>query len=240
MKYSQGTFFVASDKIRLGLLGKNIQHSKSKAMYEKLLSREVDYHLFDYNEANEIPILDEFFSKVSGLSITTPYKNHFLNSVHLDSHTQELGAINCIVKKSKGYFGYNTDYLALKSIVEEKYAKDDTFKVVLGNGAMAKVAIKILEELELKYSHFTRENSGDLSNLDLLSLRALTKPLIVFNACSRNFCYQGKISKDSVFYDFNYSLDHHLALAERCDYIDGLDLLLKQAEFALKIWGIPE
>ncbi|EQC47006.1 shikimate dehydrogenase substrate-binding domain protein [Bacteriovorax sp. BSW11_IV] len=231
---------MANDKIRLGLLGKNIQHSKSKAMYEKLLSKEVDYHLFDYNEANEIPMLDELFSKVSGLSITTPYKDHFLSSVQLDSHTQELGAINCIVRKENGYHGHNTDYLALRSIVGEKFSGDDTFKVILGNGAMAKVTIKVLEELDLKYSHFTRENSGDLSNLDLLTLRALTKPLVVFNACSRSFCYQGKISKDSIFYDFNYSLDHHASLAEKCDYVDGLDLLLKQAEFALKLWRIPE
>ena len=57
-------------KISLGLLGKDIAHSKSKNMYEELLGCDVSYTHFDHSTPESIPTLEEIFSKVSGLSIT--------------------------------------------------------------------------------------------------------------------------------------------------------------------------
>ncbi|MEK6625098.1 MAG: hypothetical protein AABY86_09025, partial [Bdellovibrionota bacterium] len=91
--------------LTLGLVGKNISHSKSKMVYEKLLAHKIDYHLFDYQVAVEIPTLPELFKIVSGLSITSPYKRHFLPQVSaiLDVPIPITDSINCI-KCEKGKF----------------------------------------------------------------------------------------------------------------------------------------
>ena len=49
-------------KYKLALIGKNISHSKSPEIYNKLLNNQVEYHLLDYPSINEIPEMD-FFSK---------------------------------------------------------------------------------------------------------------------------------------------------------------------------------
>ena len=54
---------------------------KNKEMYEKILGEEVNYSLFDIKDSSNIPKLNQFFDTVDGLSITAPYKGHFLKDV---------------------------------------------------------------------------------------------------------------------------------------------------------------
>ena len=113
---------------KLGLLGKGIQHSKSKSMYEGLLNRKVDYHLFDYETDLEIPDLHEFFKTVEGLSITAPYKEHFLNDVDLSPEVKKLHAINCIRKTKNGFefnlLFSNNGFITLSSEIIEVTLED--------------------------------------------------------------------------------------------------------------------
>mgnify|MGYP001947929320 CR=1 FL=1 len=219
--------------IRLGLLGKDISHSKSQQMYEEILDQKISYTLFDYNSANSIPTISELFKDVSGLSITAPYKKHYLSSVKMDSKISKLNAINCIRLNGDTFEGTNTDYLAVKEILK-------TFSyeciVILGNGAMANITKNILDEEGIEYSEYYRKKDGDISSLDLTSF----KNCLIINSCSRDFLFTGKVSSTSIFWDYNYSSWQQESVIQNMSiiYKDGLSLLKRQAFHALSFWNI--
>lgn len=218
--------------LKLGLVGKNISHSKSKNMYESILNERVDYYLFDYSEEVDIPCLNEIFNKVSGLSITSPYKTHFLKNVVMEKSIEHLQAINCISKRSGKFFATNTDYLAVRSIIKKEYSSKNI--ILLGDGVMAKVTLAAIKELGLSVKQYSRREDGDLNKVDLMGPDSL-----VINACGRSFEFNNKLGSDSIFWDYNYSFNpHEQYFKGDSRYIDGLSLLHLQAKYALEFWEI--
>lgn len=222
--------------LKLGLLGRNIQHSQSKKMYEKIYNQSVDYTLIDCDSENEIPTLNEIFQKMSGLSITAPYKKHYLSKLILEEDIKELNAVNCIREENGKFFGTNTDYLAVKEISSELDIEDREV-ILLGNGSMAKITEIFLLSIEKDYKQFYRSKDGDLTYFNIEELCKTDNPLII-NSCARAFSFEGKLPIKSTFWDYNYSHKDHLKkLSERCEYLDGIDLLFRQAVHATKFWN---
>ena len=215
---------------KLGLLGKNISHSKSKLMYEDILKREVQYSLFDYDDPEMIPKLSEFFNNIEGLSVTSPYKKHFLNHVSIDENVKDLRVINCIKKVGNEFLATNTDFLAVKELVQQF---DYETIVLLGSGAMARITTQIFDDLNLKYTQYSRSKNGDISSLDLTSF----KKCLIINSCSRDFIFKGKVPKDSIFWDYNYNNSAQEENISSSRYVDGLSLLRLQAVYALEFWN---
>jgi len=61
----------------------------------------------------------------------------------------------------------------------------------------------------------------------------------ILNCCSRDFIFNGKIRTNSIIYNLNYGMPHKECILEQNGiYIDGLQLLKKQAELSLKFWEI--
>lgn len=224
--------------LKLGLFGKNISHSRSQEMYESLLKQKVDYHLLDYSKAEDIPSLEYFFSNgFKGLSVTFPYKQHFLTEVEIESdEIAELCAINCIGQFGGTIKATNTDYLAAEFLL--KKFSNNAF-VILGNGNMARIFLKLMKTNGHDFHHFTRSTNGDLNTQDYLALKK-SKDLVVINCCSRDFVFNSKLPSGSIFWDMNYSFPEHNHLTNNSDltYIEGIDLLLEQARFALQFWKI--
>lgn len=229
---------------KLGLLGCDISHSRSQEVYEKLLGMKVSYHLFDYDQEEQVPSLEKLFEIVDGLSITAPYKKTYLkrNSVvNLNSH---LSSVNCIRKKEDGSFeATNTDYLAVEKILEDILKEVNDLEIfLLGRGSMAELTQIILERKGLSYTQFFRdEQNPDLNQRDFSALKLSTKTPLIINSCSRDFVFRASIPSETIFWDYNYSLEaHQQGLSTLCDYRDGLELLELQAAFALKFWDIAE
>jgi len=224
-------------KIKLGLVGKNIAHSKSQEMYEKIYNQKIDYTLFDFNNIQEILPLDSLFSQVEGVSITAPYKKHFLKDCIVSDEIRELGAINCIRKCDEVFEGTNTDLLASREILSRYNSSDNTF-VVLGSGSMAKMILKIFKERSIDLIHLYRRRDGPLDKLDLTQYSKDNKRLFIINACAREFEFNGQLSQNSIFWDLNYSHSGNFNyLSERCTYFDGEELLYLQAIYATKFWN---
>ena len=119
--------------IRLGLLGKNISHSKSQMMYEELLGEKIDYTLYDCNLPSDVPTLGSFFDNIQGLSITTPYKEHFLKKVTIDNKIENLNAVNCIKKNGDKFYATNTDYSAINELLlSSEFNLSQSEVVILG------------------------------------------------------------------------------------------------------------
>jgi len=229
--------------IKLALLGQNISHSQSQKMYEGVLKRSIEYGLLDFDNPNEIPSLEKIFNQYQGFSITSPYKQHFLEEVKLQGKSKEIGAINCIRQvKSGEYEGINTDYNAVKEITSNLIDKYGQLNIaVFGDGVMSKVNALVLDELSIPYKIYSRKIGDDIASFDVAEHRI--KPdetLLIINSCSREFKYEGQGGLEAIFWDQNYNLAHHQDVLPNKfhTYFDGTDLLQIQAIHALKFWGI--
>ena len=133
----------SSEKI-YGLLGRNLSHSFSKEIHEKLGA----YNFFMWErEPEDIP---SFFEKreFDGLMITIPYKERVLE--YLDSMSPEVKALNCcnLILKDEGRLkGFNTDVYGFKYMVKRAGISIEDEKVlVLGDGATSRTVIHCLKE----------------------------------------------------------------------------------------------
>lgn len=224
--------------IKLGLIGKDISHSKSKAVYEEILNTKIDYTLFDYKSEDDLPTLDELFALVQGISITAPYKKAYSNDVELSGEVADLGIINCIKKEGRKFFATNTDYLAIKDFFNSYENLEDHKIVLLGDGSMATVTKFFLDSKNYDYVQLSRKLTDNFGLLDLTKIS--TEKLLVINSCGRGYSYSGPISDSNTFWDFNYGHESHINRFKDSStrYIDGMDLLKNQAIHALDFWSI--
>lgn len=231
--------------IKLALIGKNIQHSKSPEIYRKLLGGSVHYDLLDYENPSLIPTALELLQIYDGVSITSPYKKHFLDQVILTNQARELGAINCLRKDSQGLSGENTDFIAIMEILGRLVKRYQNLNaVILGDGVMSKIVSRALEKNKIEYKVFSRKITDDLDQLNIAQV--LSEQFqniaqgIVINTCSRNFIFKGELKKETLFWDFNYNFNPHMQSipSKSKSYFDGMEMLELQALHALAFWSI--
>ena len=227
--------------MKLGLLGYPITHSLSPKLYREILGgRLTSYELFSYETKDSIPSLDFFSSKLDGLNITSPYKTHFMDQIQIDSElVKKIGAVNTLSFTSNGVLGTNTDVLAVKEILETyQQSCGNLHLLILGSGVMARMTELVADELKITWREFSRKADTDITNIDLNPYRRNDSQNIVINACSRDFVFQGELSSNDIFWDYNYSfLPHQNTLPMRVkSYQDGQEMLTLQAKAAVKFW----
>lgn len=132
-----------------GLLGKTLKHSMSKHIHEYI--HPMDYRLI------EIDDLDPFFKarKFKGINVTIPYKKAVIPYCDaLDDSVVKTGVVNTIINTNGFLKAYNTDYLALKNIIEAQFPPPkDADIAIIGNGATTQSLYTALSALE--YSKIT-------------------------------------------------------------------------------------
>lgn len=232
--------------IRLGLIGKDISHSRSKEMYEKILNQEISYNLFDYPNVDSIPPLKQLITNLNGLSITSPYKKSFYSQIDKvilkGKATVKDFPINAIKNINNSIIATNTDYLALLELfpqIREKYKINKV--ILLGSGVMASVFIFALEELQFKnIIQYSRSINKIFPDYNSINNYCSNGPVLIVNSCSRDFIFQPTDYVNCIFWDFNYSFKPHEDHLPRSvnKYIDGIEMLFLQARYALKFWGI--
>jgi shikimate 5-dehydrogenase len=135
--------------------------------------------------------------------------------------------------------GTNTDLLAVVDILQNYLKNFPNLKIILlGDGAMARVTKLVAQDLNIKIQQFSRKNNVDLSQLDISILKEASVQNLIINSCSRDFVFQGKVSGDEIFWDYNYSfIPHQNSLPSRVKmYHDGQEMLELQAKAAIKFW----
>jgi riboflavin kinase/FMN adenylyltransferase len=229
-------YFREKSPYKLALIGRDISHSKSQEIYERLFGRCVNYSLLDYKVERDIPTASELKNSFDGISITAPYKTFFINNVVLDK--KELSAINCLVFNSDNTKGYNTDYYAVFDILKgfKNTGVDEVY--VLGDGVMGSLTCDVLTELGMKFSQLSRR----LKNLEETStlLESKNQNTLVINTCNRDYCFKAPSLGTFNFWDMNYNLDQHSQLFSKTkfSYTDGMGLLELQAKYALSFWNL--
>lgn len=131
--------------MKYGLIGEKLGHSFSKEIHNKL---------FDYTyELKEIPKenLDLFLKQkdFKAINVTIPYKEKVIPYLYYISDTaREIGAVNTVVNKNGKLYGYNTDFLGLKSLIQKNGIDLKNKKVlILGSGGTSKTAFAVAKSL---------------------------------------------------------------------------------------------
>lgn len=220
--------------MKLALIGKNISHSQSEKIYKRFY-KNLTYTLIDIDSEEELPSLENLFNEFDGVSITSPYKENYFDNVETLDDLEELKIINTIKQTPSGYLGTLTDLNAFEEIFTESF-KDKVEKkhlpiYILGDGNMAKMVKSYLDKSSRDYQQFSRklDNLADFENNNSL------KEALIINTCSRDYIFSGSIHQYSYFWDFNY-LHPHESIIAQSQYISGLELLERQAIYAMKFW----
>ena len=144
-----------------GLLGEKLGHSFSKEIHQRI--SDYTYNLIEVSKEDFPSFMKE--KKFKAINVTIPYKEMVIPYMdYIDSKAQEINAINTVVNKDGLLYGYNTDYLGLKALIENNNIKIENKKVlVLGTGGTSKTASVVLKDLKAKevifVSRSKRENT---------------------------------------------------------------------------------
>ena len=230
--------------MKRGLIGKTLVHSFSKEIHE-LISSKSNYDLYSLSESE----LKSFLEKkdFDYVNVTIPYKEKTLEYVDvLSDEVKKIKALNLIVNRNNVLYGYNTDYLAFKKILEDYNISCKGKNVlVLGTGGTSKTVRNVFEEKMVNkiYVASRKENSeyvsySDIYNLDV-DIIVNTTPVGMFPNIDDELIDLKKFKKVNWVIDFIYNpLRTNLLIDAqklKINCLNGLDILIYQALFAFGI-----
>ncbi len=162
-----------------GCIGEKLTHSFSKEIHNKLFS-------YEYNLL-EIPRdkVSEFLKKrdFRAINVTIPYKETVIPYLDFVSDTaKRIGAVNTIINKNGKLYGYNTDYLGMKALMDYEGIHLRGKKVlILGSGGTGKTAYTLATDCGAKeVLRVSRTEKGDLISYET-ALKDHTDAQIIIN-----------------------------------------------------------
>lgn len=148
--------------MKYGLIGEKLGHSFSKEIHE--LIGNYEYELKEISKDD----IDVFLKEKDfiAINVTIPYKQTVIPYLDfIDDKAKRINAVNTIVNKNGKLYGYNTDYLGLKSnIINNNIDVKNKKVLVLGTGATSKTASEVLKDLGASSIYFasTRKSESDM------------------------------------------------------------------------------
>ena len=140
-----------------GLIGEKLSHSFSKIIHNDLC--DYDYQLKELTNSK----LDAFFEKkeFKAINVTIPYKEKVMKHLDfIDESARKIGAVNTVVNNNGRLYGYNTDFLGMRALIEKNRIEFKGKKVlILGSGGTSKTALAVAESLNAD-SVFRLSRSG--------------------------------------------------------------------------------
>ena len=232
------------------LVGKGISYSLSPAIHNyifNLIGENSVYLAFDIAEESFDTAFRGLLEISRGLNITIPYKERAIKYLEkLEPTAEKIGAINTVYMKK----GYNTDYLAIKQLVRERFGDLDGMKcLIAGAGGAAKASSYALGDLgcSIYIMNRTRARAEEL----VARLRDSGYKAYIIESCSESYdvvlnatpdpsyipgsCLRSTLVVDLVYIPVKTRLI--IAAIERgIPIINGLEILVRQALLAQSIW----
>ena len=243
---------------KLGLLGKDISYSFSKAYFKKKFENEqitdISYQNFDIDDINVFPTLIKNTTGLKGMNVTIPYKEAVIPFLDkLDAKAKAIGAVNTIkITKKNKLVGFNTDCYGFKKSIKPLLKPHHKDALILGTGGASKAIAYSLKKLNINYLYVSRQakNGVDLT-YDLLTNQIIKQHQLIINCTPLgtfpnidncpNIPYEA-ITKDHILFDLIYNPEEtkflKLGRQQRATTINGLNMLKFQAEKAWRIWNL--
>lgn len=128
-----------------GLIGERLGHSFSREIHAAF--GRYDYGLRELSPAELGPFLEA--RAFSGLNVTIPYKQAVIPYLDgLDENARAIGAVNTIVHRNAGLWGYNTDFGGMTAALRRAGIDLSGRKVlILGTGGTSRTALAVCRAL---------------------------------------------------------------------------------------------
>lgn len=238
-----------------GLIGFPLGHSFSPGYFNAKFSAEgidAEYKAFPLAAISELPQLLELYPHLSGLNVTTPYKEQVIPLLdECDEVAAAIGAVNCIKITNGTAKGYNTDIIGFEQSLQPLLHPGMNKAIVLGTGGAAKAVQFVLDKLHIASINVSRtERDGVLTYTelsdDIISEHRLiinTTPLGMYPATeSYPPISYNALTAQHLLYDLVYNPEittflkkglHHGSAIK-----NGMEMLVVQAEASREIWGL--
>jgi 3-dehydroquinate dehydratase / shikimate dehydrogenase len=233
-----------------GLIGNPVKHSQGIYYHNDSFKRKkVNAVYVNFLVTNLKHFMKSFRDEFSGFSVTMPFKSEIVNYIDkIDDCAAHLNAVNTIINRRNKLIGYNTDFMAISSILEKQISVRNKNVVVLGTGAISKTMAYAAILNGANVTIVGRSISKAKIIGDQLGCQAITfdkllllNANVLMNGTSIGMKGTKKIrlvplkfyQKDMTIFDAVYnpvttSLLHD-ALASGCKIITGKELFEKQA-----------
>lgn len=181
-------------------------------------------------------------SAFQGLNVTMPFKTEIMSRVsRVMPCAQKVGAVNTLKIQEKEIVGYNTDYQAIHTVLMNQTGHH---VVVLGTGGAARATYMAAQDLNKDVVMVSRQPKPGMLNW-FEAKQQIQKAHIVVNATPLGMSHfpempQDMIPTQGLYVEWVYHplITPALQLCQNRDLktIDGLTLLLLQAQHAFHIW----
>ncbi len=243
---------------KLGLLGKNIAYSFSRAYFKKKFEEEhithTSYENFDIESIDLFPALIKDTADLKGMNVTIPYKEVVMPYLDkINKKAKAIGAVNTIRITKKGKLvGYNTDCYGFKKSIEPFLKFKHKKALILGTGGASKAVAYSLKKLGITYKYVSRKQGEGIGfTYDSLTEDVIKAHLVIVNCTPLgtfpnveqcpDIPYSG-ITEDHILFDLIYNPEETRFLNHgkqaKATTINGLNMLKLQAEKAWSIWDL--
>ncbi len=237
----------------LGVIGENIHYTLSPYIHNFIFTEnniDAVYLAFDIDDSKFDKVIPGLLEITYGVNVTIPYKERVIQYLDsLDESASIVEAVNTIKDKK----GYNTDYIALYDLIKKKMNFNFETCIVFGAGGAARAVIsalwrndcstieiinrsheratKLVQRLRSQKININiREGCSNFTKIDIL-VNATPNPDIIPDDCIR-------ISKGVIEFVYTPVETSLIKRAKRYNIpiINGIEILVKQAIEAEKIW----
>jgi shikimate dehydrogenase len=241
---------------QFGLIGFPLSHSFSKAYFtekfQNLGLSDYQYGLYELPDIAGFPELLKANPNLAGLNVTIPHKESVMPYLdEIDADAQAIGAVNVIRIQGGKTKGYNSDYAGFRnSLLRFLNDSKPSKALILGTGGASKAVCRCLLDLGIEYTFVSRTAApGQLSYAQLHTQEIVAQTPLIINSTPLGMypnvdgCPDlpyAQIRSDHFLFDLIYNPRETLFMKkgkERgAQTIDGLEMLIGQAEKAWEIW----
>ncbi|MEM7040463.1 MAG: shikimate dehydrogenase [Bacteroidota bacterium] len=244
-------------KLDFGLVGKTLGHSFSRTYFSDKFREEGfqgTYHNFEMPDVNHVRDLEKVVDNLRGFNVTIPYKRDILTYLdELSPVAESVGAVNTVLLEAGRYIGYNTDVVGFRDSLTEFYEGHPGGKaLILGTGGASRAVGYVLEHYFQfdEILHASRSPRAD-NHVGYPALKAegLGEFRLIVNSTPvgtapdieayPDLPYES-LNADAHLYDLIYNPRDtkflQLGAAQGCKTMNGMEMLIRQAEASWEIW----
>jgi 3-dehydroquinate dehydratase / shikimate dehydrogenase len=246
---------VGADAALYGIVANPVGHSVSPAMHNaahRADNRNAVYLPLQAVDAADVLAFAEAFD-VRGLSVTLPFKLDLLLHCEPDALARRVGAVNTLARSGRVWRGFNTDVPGLLAPLAERLDVRGLRATILGAGGAARGAAIALSSAGARVTVCARRKEAADAMAAETGVQATSMPPLpgswdlLVNATSAGMHprvdetpWPGAVFDGRLAYDLVYNpRDTRLlreARAAGCETLDGLAMLVAQAEQQFEIW----
>jgi shikimate dehydrogenase len=230
--------------MKFALIGHPVEHSFSAQYLNSRFKNEgidAHYELIDLPDIAEFPTLIQS-GKYNGFNVTIPHKRAIIP--YLDSLSPEataIEAVNVIQITNNKLIGHNTDIIGFHETLTPLLKPYHTHAVILGTGGASQAVQYVLHQLNIPFRLITHNELDTNTITQLAPIIINTTPLGMHpNTNTKPNIDYSQITPNHLIYDLIYNPTEtqflKLAKQQGATTQNGLAMLHRQADAALKIW----